>query len=169
MPDVRTLVVAVCAFVVACGGDATAPPNLARIYDLVLYEGKTLPVEVRVIVGTPAAPGQAGFTCSDKLIGGLLEFVNRTRYQQGEAHSVTCDDGRPAEVSNSVITGTYTLSGSSLQLDSDVFVPSPGVSSTMTSTASVSTDQITISQRVVNQPGFGTTYNNATLVFQAQP
>ena len=159
---------ALCALLAACGGDTIAPVNLGRSYQLISYDGHSPPFEIGKIIAISPTTGQTLSTCSRQLTGGLLEFFDGSRYQSQESRAVVCDDGRPNELSNLVIPGTYTVSGNALQLNSDAFVTSPEVSSTMTTIATVNGDDITVSERVVHQAGLPAGFDFETLIYHVQ-
>lgn len=136
------------ALLTGCGGDSTRPTTLAASYDLVSYNGTALPVETRVITGI--SPTGAQYTCSDQIIAGQLQTQPQHRFQETESTVIKCDDGRPDVFSSTNVAGSYTVSGDAVVFTSDSF-DYGGVPATMTMSAALNGDDLTISQRVVRR------------------
>lgn len=158
------------AVVAGCGGDTTAPPQLAPSYELVSYEGQSLPVVTRRLIGITATPGGGGggYSCDDKLTRSLLEFAADNRYKQTDSRLLVCDDGRPDESSSSTVTGDYLRTSYGVELDTDA-VASPLGAITERSLASINGNELTVYMRTVYHSGAAATYTGAPLIFRANP
>jgi hypothetical protein len=146
----------------ACGG-ATESALLAASYDLVSYEGQTLPVTTHRLVYNSTEPGGPSYTCDDRLTGMNLRFVTSNSYTQNESRLLVCDDGRPDASSSSVIQGTYELGEGTLELIADL-----GGGFFQQGFARFSGDGLTVYRREIRS-GTLTTVNGAPLVFLATP
>jgi hypothetical protein len=157
-----TLLIAIASFVVAACSDSTEPKLPAPSYDLVSYEGQTLPVETRALIVIPAEPGGVGYRCSDRLTAMNLHFATDGSFTQTESRLLICDDGRPDAPSTVVTQGSYELRGATLTLTVDL-----GGGSSSRSSARFSDTSLTIYHRELSLNGFGTTMTDAPLVFAA--
>lgn len=150
-----------------CGHDATAPINLAPSYDLVMYEGQSLPVTTRRIVAVQLNSGDPSYSCDDRLVSERLEFGAGSRFTQTDSRLLVCDDGRPDQSSSEMRTGSYAISRDGLELDFDP-VEIGGGSITLKSYAHVTNADLTIYFRSVVSEGFGATFTYSPLVFHAR-
>lgn len=161
--SVSTLLVGVLFLGSACT-DSSGPKLPAASYDLVSYEGQTLPVTTRTIIGTPTQPGGTGFQCNDRLTAMTLIFSPTGSVTQTEFRLLVCDDGRPDEPSTDVLHGSYELRGGTLVLTEDL-----GGGGVLVSSARFTDTDLTIYHREVSQPGFGTVMTDSPLVFTVSP
>ena len=144
-----------------CGG-ATESARLAGSYDLVTYEGQTLPVTTRTLVYNSIEPGGPSYSCGDRLTGMNLQFVAGNRYTQTESRLLVCDDGRPDASSFSVTLGTYVLGGGTLELTVDL-----GGGFSHHSFARFSGDALTVYRRETSNGAGLNTVTEAPLIFLA--
>ena len=157
--SVSTVLVGVLFLDSACS-DSTGPKPPAASYDLVSYEGQTLPVTTRRIIGAPTQPGGTGFQCDDRLTAMTLIFSPAGGVTQTESRLLVCDDGRPDEPSTDVVHGSYELRGGTLLLTEDL-----GGGGVLVSSARLTDTDLTIYHREVSQPGLGTAMTDSPLVF----
>ena len=146
-----------------CGG-ATESAVLATSYDLVTYEGQTLPVTTRRLVYNSTQPGGPSYSCDDRLTGMNLRFVAGNSYTQTESRLLVCDDGSSDASSSSAIQGTYELSGETLDLNADL-----GGGFSQRSSARISGDGLTVYRRETVHNGIVGTVTAAPLVFVVTP
>ena len=146
-------------FGVACS-DSVGPKLPAPSYDLVSYEGQTLPVVTRILIGSPAQPGGTGFQCNDRLLAMTLSFSRARSFTQTESRLLICDDGRPDAPSTIVTQGSYKLAGETLVLTEDL-----GGGAVLVGTARFTDADLTIYHREVSVPGFGESMTDSPLVF----
>ena len=158
-----TVLVGVLFLGLACS-DSTEPKLPAASYDLVSYEGQTLPVTTRILIGTPTQPGAPGFQCNDRLTAMTLVFSPTGSFTQTESRLLVCDDGRPDAASTDVTQGSYELKGGTLLLTEDL-----GGGGVSLSTARFTDTDLTIYHREVSQPGFGTVMTDSPLIFTVSP
>ena len=155
-------------FALGCGGgsEAAGPAVLASSYDLVSYEGNTLPVTTRRLVASPVDPSGHGYSCDDRLTRVTLEFVAGDSYSQQESRLFVCDDGRPDSASSSVITGRYVHSAEEIELVAE-FGTVLGSRLAQHSFARLSGHTLTVYRREVRRDDILSTVNGAPLVFSA--
>lgn len=151
------------ALLTSCGGDPSGPKGLAATYDLVSYNGAALPVEIRKIIQISPTTGQQ-VTCSDQLIAGQLETAAQNRFQETESTVIKCDDGSPDVSSSTIVQGTYALNGSNVVFTSDSF-DYGGVPATMTMSAVLAGDGLTIIESVVRRTDGQTFSDYSQLLF----
>ena len=159
------LIGGVASLLAGCGG-ATSPAStqLATSYDLVSYEGHTLPVETRVLVYVSTEPGGPSASCSDRLTAMKILFLTANTYAQSESRLLVCDDGRPDVTSSNLISGTYALSGGTLELVADL-----GGSISQHYFARSSGRSLTVYRREILYGLTLQTFNEAPLIFAATP
>ena len=158
------LLVATASFVTSSCSDSTEPKLPASSYNLVSYEGQTLPVETRAIVAVPTQPGGVGYRCGDRLIAMNLHFATNGNFTQTESRLLVCDDGRPDAPSTAVTQGSYELSGATLVLTVDL-----GGGSSLRSSARFGETDLTIYHRETLLTGYGSVMTDAPLIFAASP
>ncbi len=161
----RLLTGGVTSLLAGCGG-ATSPAStqLATSYDLVSYEGHTLPVETRVLVSVSTQPGGPSVSCSDRLTATKISFLTANTYAQSESRLLVCDDASPDVSSSNMISGTYTLSGGILELVADL---GGGISQHYF--ARSSGRSLTVYRREIRYGLTLHTVNEAPLIFAATP
>ncbi len=157
------LVGAVSGLVLECGG-ATEPTQFATSYDLVSYEGRALPVETRVLISTSTQPGGPTYSCSDRLTGMHLQFLSGNSYTESESRLLVCDDGSPDTPSSTLVTGTYALSGETLEL-----IEAGGSGYSHHTFAQLSGGRLTVYRQEVRLNATVYTVNTTSLVFVASP
>jgi len=163
-PILATLGFGLGVFAFGCGGgsEPAGPAVLASSYDLVSYEGQTLPVTTRRLVANPVDPSGHGYSCDDRLTRVTLEFVTSDSYSQQESRLLVCDDGRPDSASSSVIAGTYVQSAEEIELITDVVDRL-----SQHNFARLSSNALTVYRREVRHDEIVSTVNWAPLVFSA--
>ncbi|MDQ6768970.1 MAG: hypothetical protein M3Z54_03170 [Gemmatimonadota bacterium] len=144
-------------------GHSTDPIGSIASYDLVSYEGKTLPVDTRTLVAIPVQPGGPSYSCSDRLIGMNLQLLAGNSYAERESRLLVCSDGRPDAPSATAVRGTYMSAGGTLELDANL-----GTGVSERSFGRFSGDSLIVYRREIRQDIGGTTVNEAPLVFRIQ-
>jgi len=91
-------------------------------------------------------------------------FLTANTYAQSESRLLVCDDGRPDVTSSNLISGTYALSGGTLELVAEL-----GGSISQHYFARSSGRSLTVYRREILYGLTLQTFNEAPLIFAATP
>ena len=109
----------VLAIAAACS-DSNAPAARTGRYELVSYDGASLPVVLRRLAETSTTPGGPTTNCDDKLTASTLELLKTGRFIETDSRLLVCDDGRADVASRPVLEGSYAAGADTVALIADV-------------------------------------------------